>query len=124
MKKIITLAFVAAAAITSINANAISAGYAKQLDREAQARLKAEHDANSNFQGERQYENNRYMIKSDKDCNITAINGFPHKGATHLDAYTTAYKSSVGATFIGFYTATGCKFFSSRIGEVSELVAQ
>lgn len=124
MKKIITLAFVAAAAITATNASAISEGYRKQLQREDQTQMQESHAAHSNFKGVRKYKGGNYLIEADKNCKIKTINGFPPKGSKRFDASMTVYTAAIPTKFTAFTTAEGCKYQYSYNGDVGDLVAQ
>lgn len=127
MKKIISLALIAAAVFAAANANAISESYRRQLQREQQTQMQESHAANSNFSGLRQYkggEYGKYMIEADKNCHIKTINGFPPKSAKRMDASMTVYQSRIETVFTAFTTASGCKYQYSYNGEVGDLTAQ
>lgn len=127
MKKVITLAILAAVALTATNANAISEGYRKQLEREQKTQLQEAHAANSAFPGLRTYTggaNGMYLIEADKNCVIKTVNGFPPKPAKRIDDTLTAYPSAIGTTFLAFKTAKGCKYMFNYNGVSGGLAAR
>ncbi|VGQ11521.1 hypothetical protein SB5439_04961 [Klebsiella variicola] len=126
MKKIIALAVIAAATFTAVNANAISEGYRKQLDREENAELQKAFAAHSNFSGVREYtgRNGRYVIEADKDCKIKTVNGFAPKSSSRLDSTMTVVNSAMGVTFLTAVTPTGCKYIYNHAGAVGFLEAK